>query len=211
MANFKCDSIEIDIPDSSVGIVKDWIKTRDDKIDSLAISIIAQDKQLADYKKSTEEQSGIIEAQKVKLDSLTVEIEKLQNSVPNTEAVKERRKLERLATPLLTAKDSDFKNDSFDELSDRNLKEVIVSLSLPNLQSVVNNNLNEVSDVKLDAYLEVASENINVINVKTDSTSPLRKLLSNVVKTDSIDDLDVIKNEVKKENENAWKTLLGSK
>lgn len=209
MANFKCDSVEIDIPDSTVGIVKDWIKVRDVKIDSLSTKLASETNKNESYVKNLEKAEAKAEAMQLKLDSVVLELESLKAASPNVDAIRARRKLERLATPLFLKANSSFNVDSFDELSDRNIKEGIVKLTLPNLASVKNDSLSEVSDLKLDAYLEVASENI-VDDVKQDSTDPLKSILSSVVKTDSIheDTLNKVLIEAKNETENAWKKVL---
>lgn len=205
MANFKCDSIELEIPDDKLPIVKDWITSRDNKINDLTLKNDSINKQL-------EAAIAKNEALQIQNDSINKELEVVKTTHNDSVLLtnlKERRKLERLAEPILAKVNPKFHADSFDSLTDREIKESIVKLQLPSLTAVKNDSIGTCSDEVVNSYFEVAVTTTNT-TTHTDSTKPLQTLLGNIVHTDSVhnDAVENARKEAKEERENAWKKTL---
>ena len=187
MAIIKCDSIEIEAPDELASVITGVIEKRDN-------TIADKDTKLAEITKLHQDSLTLIEkleasseASKVKLDSLTQENSQLKeqaNNAVNPESIKARRKLERSAASMLN-QDANFNVDSLDDMSDREIKELVVSKKLANLEAVKKGTLNQTSDIKLDSYYEIATD--ESMFAPQDSTQPLKEVLNNVIHIDSTD------------------------
>ena len=219
MAKFQCDGIELDIDDSgSLSVIQGWIKDRDEKIKSLEAQLKKDSesymigeteycdmksmykdfkKLMSDYndmKSKCDELMGKQKDAKAKCDALEAELATRNDSISKddfTSRLKERRKLERIATIHLDG----VTEEKLDSLDDRQIMEEIINSrwSFDDLESR--------SDSEIKAMFEVATKDAEVSKKNYDSA----KQTLNVPPRQEhhLDGIEYYTN-----TENAWKHTL---
>lgn len=193
MPNFVRDGIAIDIPNDALALLKSCFDKDDAKIEALQSELDTFKKSIKtinidgdDFKaegaviKAIEESKKIAqekEALEAKVEALLAEVDQLRKD-SSDEIIKqklaERRALEKIATQVLPTENT----DSFADMSDRELKETIITkrfdITLDSLQSK--------SDDAISAMVELAS----TLGGKTKSTQDMKEVKSSDWQGDSL-------------------------
>ena len=210
MATFTHDGTGIELNNDAVPIVKSWLDKLSDQVSNLTTEKNTKNDSLTSELSTIKAEKATLVAENAKLKA---ELETKNDSVPSTtEAIKARRSLERQAEPWLS-KLPNFKTDSFDTLSDRQIKEAVITVAIPELADVKNDSLKDADDVVVDSYFNVAlTTNVGNTSVtKNDSSDPLKNLLAGVVHNDNNhnDSLEKAKQEADKASRNMHLKALG--
>lgn len=205
MANFKRDGLELEIPDSAVPIVKNWLDKADEKIqkledarsdlgkkfDALTEEKVKLEASLAELKKEQDKKDGENLA-------LKAENEKLKLNKLDAAAIANRVKLQRKAYPIIKAANSTFEEDKLDAMSDREIK--ILTISSKWAGKFDADYFKEKSDEAIEGMISVIEA--------TAPTNPLRQALDGGIDSiNSVSNWDAAIELQKKEREDGWKWI----
>lgn len=187
MANFNCDGVGVEIPNDVLPVIKQWIDKRDGEITGYKQDIL----KIEGEKEKLSSDNGVITA---KCDALEAENATLK-STPHLDggAISKRRTLERQALPYLAKSNPQFREDSFDTMSDRAIKETVVANHLPKLKDTLAGR----KDAAIDAMYEVATSEPAP---RYDSTQWLQFALSGIQQNPTNND----GHQYVRDTENAW-------